>query len=137
MKISTKGRYALRVLVDLAELQEQAKLVTIKQIIEKQNLSEKYVESIFSILSKADIVEGFRGKNGGYRLKVAPEEISVLRILKLTEGGTAPVKCLEENSACPRSAHCKTLKLWQGLSKCMDDYLEGVSIKDLMDCTEE
>ena len=133
MLISTKGRYALRVMIDLAEHQTDG-FVPLKVIAERQEISEKYLESIIKLLVKAKLLNGVRGKGGGYQLTKAPEQYTVGTILRLTEESLAPVACLEENAdACPRVGRCRTLQLWQGLDKAIHDYLESVTIADLME----
>ena len=133
MLISTKGRYALRVMIDLAEHQSDA-FVSLRGIAERQEISEKYLESIIRMLVKARVLESLRGKGGGYRLKKAPDEYTVGSILRLTEESLAPVSCLEPNAdACPRAGACRTLSLWQGLDKVIHDYLVSVTIADLME----
>ena len=133
MLISTKGRYALRVMIDLAEHQTD-EFISLKGIAERQEISEKYLENIIRMLVKARVLESLRGKGGGYRLKKAPEQYTVGGILRLTEESLAPVSCLEENAeACPRVGKCRTLWLWQGLNKVINDYLESVTIADLME----
>ena len=136
MLISTKGRYALRVMIDLAEHRSE-EFISLREIAERQEISEKYLESIIRMLVKAKVVESLRGKGGGYRLKKAPEDYTADSILSLTEESLAPVSCLEENAdACPRAARCKTLSLWQGLDQAIHTYLKGVTIADLMgQCT--
>ena len=132
MLISTKGRYALRVMVDLAEHQSEG-FIPLKVIAERQEISEKYLESIIKLLVKAKLLNGVRGKGGGYRLTKSPDQYTVGSILRLTEESLAPVACLEEGaSACPRMAQCRTLPLWQGLNKVINDYLENVTILDLI-----
>ena len=132
MLISTKGRYALRVMIDLAEHRSE-EFISLREIAVRQEISEKYLESIIRMLVKAKVVDSLRGKGGGYRLKKAPEEYSVYSILRLTEESLAPVACLEEHAdACPRATRCKTLPLWQGLDKAIRDYLQSVTIADLM-----
>lgn len=133
MLISTKGRYALRVMIDLAEHQSE-EFISLKEIAQRQEISEKYLESIIRILVKAKVVESLRGKGGGYRLRKAPEQYTVDSILRLTEESLAPVACLESNAeACSRSGGCRTLALWQGLDKVIREYLESVTIADLAD----
>ena len=133
MLISTKGRYALRVMIDLAEHRSE-EFISLREIAIRQEISEKYLESIIRMLVKAKVVESLRGKGGGYRLKNAPEEYTADSILRLTEESLAPVACLEEHAdACPRAARCKTLMLWQGLDKAIRDYLQSVTIADLME----
>ena len=132
MLISTKGRYALRVMIDLAEHQADG-VVPLKVIAERQEISEKYLESIIKLLVKARLLNGLRGKGGGYKLTKAPEDYTVGSILQLTEDSLAPVSCLEKGAdACPRVAECRTLSLWKGLDKVINDYLGNVTIADLM-----
>ena len=131
MMISTRGRYALRILVDLAENQNEG-FITLKEAADRQEISEKYLESIVKDLVKARFVEGVRGKGGGYRLSRPAEEISVLDVLRSADGTIAPVACLEEGSApCSRAAVCKTLPLWKGLDRVVSDYLSGFTLRDL------
>ena len=131
MMISTRGRYALRILVDLAEHQADS-FVPLKEIAERQEISEKYLESIVKELVRAKILKGLRGKGGGYRLARAAEDVCVLDVLSLTEGSLASVACLEEGaSPCPRASRCRTLPLWKGLDGLVRDYLKGFSIRDL------
>ena len=131
MMVSTKGRYALRVMIDLAECPRE-KYITLNDIASRQEISEKYLESIISILSKAGFVIGLRGKGGGYRLSKSPEEYTVGSILKLTENSMAPVHCLAEHpNHCPRAKNFKTLPMWENLDRIVDEYLEGVKLSDL------
>lgn len=133
MLISTKGRYALRVMIDLAEHQTDD-FISLKGIAERQEISEKYLESIIRMLVKAKVLESLRGKGGGYRLKKAPDQYTVGSILRLTEESLAPVSCLEEGAdTCPKQAKCRTLPLWKGLDKVIHEYLEGVTVADLME----
>ena len=135
MLISTKGRYALRVMIDLAEHQTD-EFISLKGIAVRQEISEKYLESIIRMLVKAKVLESLRGKGGGYRLKKAPDQYTVGSILRLTEDSLAPVSCLEEGAdVCPKQAKCRTLPLWKGLDKVIHDYLESVTIADLMEQT--
>ena len=132
MLISTRGRYALRILTDLAE-NENGGTVTLREAAARQQISEKYLESIVKDLVRGRLVEGTRGKGGGYRLARPAEEIGVLEVLRLTEGTLAPVACLGEDSKlCPRAADCRTLPLWEGLDKAVRDYLGGWTLRDLM-----
>ena len=132
MMISTKGRYALRVLIDMAEHQS-AGYVPLKEIAARQEISEKYLESIVKTLVQEGILTGLRGKGGGYRLSVSPEQCTVGHILRLTEGSLAPVACLDAKSpACSRMAGCRTLPMWQGLSEVINGYLDKYTIADLM-----
>ena len=133
MKISTKGRYALRLMLDLA-LASPGEPVPLRDVAQRQEISEKYLESIIRTLVKAKVVESLRGKGGGYRLTKNPEQYTVGSILRLTEESLAPVACLEETAGtCPRSGQCRTLALWQGLDKVIQDYLESVTIADLIE----
>ena len=133
MLISTKGRYALRIMIDLAEHQTDA-FISLRGIAQRQEISEKYLESIIRMLVKARVVESLRGKGGGYRLKKDPDQYTVGSILRLTEESLAPVSCLEANAeSCPRAGSCRTLALWQGLDKVIYEYLESVTIADLME----
>ncbi len=132
MMVSTRGRYALRILVDLAENQGDG-FVTLREVAVRQEISEKYLESIVKDLVKARILEGLRGKGGGYRLCCAPDEINVLDVLVRMEGTLAPVACLEDGALpCARAADCRTLTLWQGLDKVVRSYLRGFTVQDLM-----
>ena len=133
MLISTKGRYALRIMIDLAEHQTD-EFISLRGIAQRQEISEKYLESIIRMLVKARVVESLRGKGGGYRLKKDPDQYTVGSILRLTEESLAPVSCLEADAeTCPRAGNCRTLALWQGLDKVIYDYLESVTIADLME----
>ncbi len=132
MLISTKGRYALRVMIDLAEHQT-AGFIPLKVIAERQGISEKYLESIIKLLVRAKLLNGLRGKGGGYQLTKTPEQYTVGSILRLTEDSMAPVSCLEAGAdVCPRAAECRTLSLWQGLDKVINDYLDNITLADLM-----
>lgn len=131
MLISTKGRYALRVMVDLAE-HRGGGFIPLKEIARRQNISEKYLESIIKLLVRARMLSGLRGKGGGYKLTGDPEQYTVGAILRLTENTLAPVSCLEEDaSTCPNAAECRTIALWKGLDKVINDYLENVTVADL------
>lgn len=133
MMISTKGRYALRVMVDIAE-RSSGEFIPLKDIASHQEISEKYLESIVAILSRAGFLEGMRGKGGGYRLTRDPEDYTVGGILKLTEGSLKPVACLEDSpNRCLRASTCRTLPLWTRLDDMIDGFLEGVTIADLLD----
>ena len=132
MMVSTKGRYALRVMIDLAE-HNTRDYIPLADIAKRQEISEKYLESIVGVLSKKGIVESLRGKGGGDRLNSLPEEYTVASILKVTEGSLAPVACLEnEVNTCPRAAECRTIDMWTKLYKLIDDFFEGVTIADLI-----
>ena len=132
MLISTKGRYALRFLADVAEHQGEG-CVPLRDVAARQEISEKYLEIVVKELVKGGLLTALRGKGGGYRLNLPPAECSVERVLRLTEGTLAPVSCLEEDASdCPRLADCRTLPIWQGLDQAINDYLSQVSIADLM-----
>ncbi len=136
MKISTRGRYAIRVLVDMAE-NYKGDYIPLKDIVKRQDVSQKYLEGIMLILSKHDIVEGVHGKGGGYKLVRSPEDITVGEILRATEGTLAPVSCLEENAApCKRAGTCKTLSLWRDFYKLINGFFDGKTLKDLMNATD-
>jgi Rrf2 family protein len=131
MMISTKGRYALRVLIDLAE-QDCSRYITLREIAERQEISEKYLEIIVSSLVKAGFLDGLRGKGGGYRLGRDAAEINVLDVLQVMEGSLVPVACLEkENNTCLRAGACRTLPLWKGLNEVVNQYLRSFTIHDL------
>lgn len=132
MMISTRGRYALRVLVDMAEHQGEG-YVPLKEIAERQEISEKYLESIVKALVKEGVLVGLRGKGGGYQLSKSPDQFTTAYILRIMEGSLAPVACLEEDHpSCTRMVGCRTLPLWQGLNDVINDYLEKFTIADLM-----
>ena len=136
--ISTKGRYALRAMIDLAEHARDGEYVPLMEVAERQQISEKYLESIVSSLSKAGLVKGVRGKGGGYRLNRAPSEYTVEEILSVTEATPAPVACVaceDEPEACDRRDGCPTYPLWKGLDDMISSYLGGVTLADLIDGT--
>ena len=128
--ISSRGRYAIRVMADLAA-QDPERLVPLKEIAAREALSQKYLEAIMTTLSKGGLVDGQHGKGGGYRLLRKPEEYSLGEILRLTEGSLAPVACLEDGAA--RCSHpCPTLPVWERLEQLVGDYLDSVSLADLL-----
>lgn len=132
MIVSTKGRYALRVMIDLAEQHTQDR-TPLKEIAERQSISQKYIEAIMTLLSKNGFVEAVHGKGGGYKLNKKPEEYRVGDILRLTEGSLSPVACLEKGAAeCPRKSECRTLPLWTRLDDLVENYLDSVTLADLM-----
>lgn len=132
MIVSTRGRYALRVMIDLAE-QECDSYVPLKDIVQRQNISQKYVEAIMTLLSKNGFVAGVHGKGGGYKLNRKPSEYKIGEILRLTEGTLAPVACLECGvEPCERAPECRTLPLWKELDKRVSGYLDSVTIADFM-----
>lgn len=132
MKISTRGRYALRFMIDLAQ-HDNGTYVALKDVSSRQNISIKYLEQITSLLSKFGLLLSVRGPQGGYKLAKRPDEYNVGEILRITEGSLAPVSCLETpTNTCPRKDSCQTLKLWEGLNKVISEYLAGVSLEDLI-----
>ena len=132
MLISTRGRYALQVMVDLAEHCEEG-WIPLRAVAKRQGISGKYLENILKLLVRQDFVEGIRGKGGGYRLTHPPIHYTVRSILRLTEETLSPVPCLEgQTVTCPRGAACRLLPLWQGLDHTIQTYLEGVTIQDLL-----
>lgn len=132
MKISTKGRYALRVMIDLAE-HNTGEYIPLMDIAKRQDISEKYLEAIVATLSKNDFLISLRGKGGGYKLARNPEEYSVLSILLVTEGSLAPVACLEKKpNKCPKAAECKTIRMWEGFENTVTKYFENITVLDLV-----
>ena len=137
MKISTKGRYALRMLLDLAEHKNDG-YIALKDIDARQNISKKYLEQIIPVLNKSDILNANRGYQGGYKLAKSPEKYTVGDILRLTEGSIAPVACLDHNPIeCDRCDDCITLPIWKGLHKVISDYLDSVTLQDILDNKKE
>ena len=133
MKISTKGRYALRMMLDIAVHQGEG-YVALKDTAQREEISKKYLEQIALQLTQAGLLRAVRGHQGGYRLTRRPEEYTVLDILEVTETGLAAVACLEKDAAqCPRCADCMTLPVWQGLDKIIRDYLGGITLQDVLD----
>lgn len=133
MKISTKGRYAIRMLVDLA-MHGAGNYVALKDIAERQNISKKYLEQIVSLLNKSDILKASRGFQGGYTLSKSPDRYTIGMILRITEGSLAPVSCLEEMpNQCERSTMCSTLFVWQGLYDVITGYLDSITLQDIID----
>ena len=132
MMVSAKGRYALRVMIDLAEHQTDG-YIPLKEIASRQNISEKYLESIIKSLVKSNMLVGLRGKGGGYRLTREPDQYTIGEVLRLTEGSLAPVACLEANAeSCPRMFDCRTISLWRGLDEVVNEYLDGITVADLI-----
>ena len=131
--ISTRGRYALRMMLDLAQNQGDG-YVALRDIAVRQEISKKYLEQIIPLLNRAGLLQTTRGVQGGYRLTRRPEEYTVLDILEVTETGLAAVACLEKDAAqCPRCTDCMTLPVWQGLDKIIRDYLGGITLQDVLD----
>lgn len=132
MLISTKGRYALRVMIDLAEHRSEA-YTPLKEIAARQEISEKYLEAILKSLVRSNLLSGLRGKGGGYRLTRSPEQYTVGEILRLSEADLAPVACLENGGApCDRMSRCRTLPMWKELNRRVNEYLDSVTIADLI-----
>lgn len=131
MLVSTKGRYALRVMLELAQ-RPAGSYTPLPVIAEKQSVSEKYLESIVVLLSRAGLVDGVRGKGGGYRLTRSPDQYTVGEILMLTEGSLAPVSCLTPGAAsCSRMASCRTYEMWKGLNDLISNYFGNITLADL------
>ncbi len=128
MKISTRGRYALKIMMDLATSPE-GEFVSLKAISERQHVSVKYLEQIIALLSRAGMLESTRGKSGGYRLAKAPDEYTAGDILRVAEGSLAPIKCVE--SKCTNSENCSTFAFWEGLNKAINDYIDSTTLADL------
>ena len=132
MIVSTKGRYALRVMVCFAQ-RGREEYIPLKEIAESEGISQKYLESIMSVLSKAGFLDAVHGKGGGYRLNRSPEEYTVGSILKLTEGGLTAVSCTAQGaSACSRTSCCQTLPMWERLDKMINEFFEGITLADLL-----
>ncbi len=132
MLISTRGRYALRVMIDLAENQNDG-YIPMKDVAERQGLSLKYLEKILPVLTKNSYITGLQGKGGGYKLTRQPREYKVGDILRLTEGDLAPVACLECGAQpCERAADCRTLDMWRRFNTLINEFFDGVTIADLM-----
>ena len=137
MIVSTKGRYALRVMVYLA-LRGTGTHTPLKEIAEEEGISQKYLESIMTILSKAGLVDAVHGKGGGYRLNRKPEEYTVGSIIKLTEGGLSTVSCTSQGAAaCSRAECCDALPMWEKLDKLINDFFESYTIADLLKDNEK
>lgn len=133
MKISTKGRYALRMMLDLAEHQGDG-FIALKDIAERQDISKKYLEQIIPVLNHGGILLTNRGYQGGYRLARTPDQYTVGEILRLTEGSLSPVACLEQQpNQCARCGECPTLPVWQGLEKIVNEYLDSITLQDIFD----
>ncbi len=133
MKISTKGRYALRMLIELAQRKEEG-FIPLKEIAQKQDISKKYLEQIVPIMNHSGLLLTNRGYQGGYKLAKDPAEVSVGMILRATEGSMAPVSCLEnQQDICDRSEICMALTVWKGLEKVINEYLDGISLQDIIE----
>lgn len=137
MKISTKGRYALRLMIDLA-LNDGTKPVSLKDVANRQGISDKYLEQIISVLNKAGYVRSIRGAQGGYLLKKEPKEYTVGMILRLTEGSLAPVACIEDNQiVCERQDACVTSVVWKKINDAVNDVVDNITLQDLCDWQNE
>lgn len=133
MRISTKGRYALRIMLDLAQHNEQGP-VALREISERQNITPKYMESIMALLLRDNLVQSVRGKAGGYQMMRPASEYKLYEILSTAEGGLAPVHCLSmEENECPIRQTCLTIPVWEGLHKAIENYLSGITLQDLID----
>ena len=133
MRISTKGRYALRMFMDLAEHVDEGH-IPLKDIAERQDISKKYLEQIVTLFNQSSMLRTTRGYQGGYRLAKAPDQYTVGQILRITESDSAPVSCLEGDiNPCERSAFCPTLPVWKGLQKVIDDYLDSITLQTMLD----
>ncbi|MGN0366957.1 MAG: RrF2 family transcriptional regulator [Suilimivivens sp.] len=137
MKISTKGRYALRLMLDLA-IYNTGEPISLKDVARRQQISEKYLEQIISMLNKAGFVRSVRGAQGGYMLKKAPAEYTVGMILRLTEGDLAPVSCVGEDSIeCGRRDECVTVRIWEQLNSAINGVVDGITLEDMMGWQQE
>lgn len=135
MMVSTKGRYALRVMLDLAERLDEG-FISLKSISERQEISMKYLELIVAMLNKGDVIISQRGKGGGYMLAREPAQITVAEVVRLVEGSMSPVSCLNASkNLCERATYCMTLPMWQQLGNIIDNYLCSVTLQDLLDGT--
>lgn len=132
MRISTKGRYAIRIMVDLAK-NNNGEYVRLKDISVRQNITVKYMEQIMPLLTKAGYVKSYRGNNGGYKIAHDPEWYTIGDILRTTEGSLAPIACIEdEENQCEHYAECTTVKFWEGLWEVINDYVDSYSLADLL-----
>ena len=133
MKISTKGRYSLRMLLDLTEHQNDG-YIALKDIAKRQGISKKYLEQIVPNLNQKDILRTHRGFQGGYRLAKSPDKYTIGEILRITEGSLSPVACLDDNpNMCERCNECATLPIWQELNRIINEYLDGITLQDVLD----
>lgn len=132
MKISTKGRYALRLMLDIANNSKE-RPVSVKDIANRQGISDKYLEQIISVLNGAGFVKSVRGAQGGYLLKKKPEEYTVGSILRLTEGSLAPTSCVEEEGSCDRIDKCVTAKIWKQINDAVNNVVDNITLADIME----
>ncbi len=132
MLVSTKGRYALRVMIDLAEHRSDGR-TPLRKIAARRGISEKYLENILTTLVRHGLLSGLRGKGGGYCLTREPEDFTIGEVLRLTEGSLCPVACLEHgHDGCARAEHCRTIRVWRELDSLIENYLNGVTLADLV-----
>jgi len=132
MKISTRGRYALRVMIDIAEHGSDS-YIPLKDIVARQSISQKYLEGIMTDLVKAGLIDGLHGKGGGYKLNRAPDMYTIGDILRVAEGDLAPISCLEKNApVCERAGECRTLPMWEKFYNLINEYFDGIKLSDLM-----
>ena len=137
MKISTKGRYALRTMLDLA-VHENGGLIPLREISTRQGITIKYLEQVMNLLNKAGYVRSVRGAGGGYRLAKEPSEYTIGDILRVAEGSLAPVSCLEDEvNLCPRNADCMTVDFWEGLADAINNYVDSFTLEDLLNYSKE
>ncbi|MBQ7485349.1 MAG: Rrf2 family transcriptional regulator [Oscillospiraceae bacterium] len=136
MMVSTRGRYALRMMVDLAQHQSDG-WVSLKEIAARQEISKKYLEQIIPVLNRAGLLQTTRGYQGGDRLNRPPAQYTLGEILRATEGSLAPVTCLEQGNDCPRRFDCATLPIWQGLEQTVSAYLDGITLQDVLERTSQ
>lgn len=134
MRVSTKGRYALRLFLDLAQRRDSGEYISLTDVAERQEISKKYLEQIIPLFNKTDILKAGRGAQGGYKFNRLPDKVTVGEVLRLTEGSIAPVACAAQDPVeCPRSADCMTLPVWKGLYRVVNEYLDSITIQDLLD----
>lgn len=131
MKISTRGRYALRIMIDLA-INSNEKYISLKDISKRQGISNKYLEQIISLLNKAGYLETARGNAGGYKLSKKPNEYRIGDILRATEGNLTPIYCLTDDVECDRKKVCKTYSFWKGLDNVINEYVDSKTLEDLI-----
>lgn len=137
MKISSRGRYALRFMIDLAQ-HSTGEAVTLKEVSQRQEISIKYLEQIVTLLNRGGLIRSIRGNQGGYLLAREPKDYTIGEILRIVEGDLYPVACMEDQpNQCPRYGICKTIKFWEGLYKSVNDYVNSVSLEDLAEQTED
>lgn len=138
MKISTRGRYALRTMIELALYYDTEAPVSIKDIAKRQDISEKYLEQIISVLNKSGFVRSIRGSQGGYVLRKAPKEYSVGMILRATEGSLAPVDCVDcENNDCERMGECVTITVWKKLNDAINNVVDNINLEELVEMQKQ